>query len=234
VQPCFDRTAAALQRLPFAAFNAVGNHDVTERATYQARFGPTFGAFVHAGCLFVVLDTEAVSWEIEGAQLAFLRQVLTTASARTDLRAVFCFAHKLVFGHRQRYFEVLMGGNAFDGLTAPNHFAADVLPLLAPVAAQVPVFWCAGDIGTARTLPAFCDRDPVSGVTFLATGIGDLPRDAVLEVAVAGRDVQFALRSLTGQPVGKLADCDLAAWSKHVYPDGMPKELAALRATLPP
>lgn len=234
VAPCFDATAAQLQRLPFAVFNAVGNHDVTDRAGYRARFGATHGAFVHAGCLFVVLDTELQPWEIEGAQLDFLRQVLAAAAARDDLRAVFCFAHKLVFAHRQRYFDLVAGGNAIDGLSGPNHFAAEVLPLLTACAEKLPVYWCAGDIGTAHTLPAFCDRDPQSGVTFLATGIGDLPRDALLDFTVVGGDVHVALRSLTGQPPLQLAAYDLAAWSAHVYPDGMPAALAALRASLPP
>lgn len=234
VPECFDRTQAALRRLPFPTFNAVGNHDVTRRDEYTARFGPTFGAFVHGGCLFVVLDTELQTWEIAGPQLDFLRAALQAATVRSDLRAVFCCAHKLVFGHRQRYFEVLMGGNALDDLKGPNRFCQDVLPLLQPLAQRLPVYWFGGDIGTQRTLPAFLDRDPTSGVTFAAAGIGDLPRDCVLQVDVAGREVRLSLRSLTGAPVPDLADLGVAAWRQHVFPDGLPEHLAKLKASLPP
>lgn len=236
VPQCFDATAAVLQQLSAPVFNAVGNHDVVDRQAYTARFGPTFGAFVHGGCAFVLLDTELQTWEIAGEQLAFLRRALAAAAGRADVRAVFCCAHKLVFAHRQRYLEVLLGGNALDGMDEPrpNRFAADVLPLLAAAARTKPVYWIAGDIGTARTLPAFCDRDPSSGVTFLATGIGDLPRDCVLEVEVDGAEVQVSLRPLGGQAPRPLAEYDLRAWSKHVHPDGMPAGLQKFQATLPP
>lgn len=230
---CFAQTVDVLERLPFPVFNAVGNHDVNPRATYVERFGATYGAFVHGGCAFVMLDSEQTTWEITGEQLAFLRAALRTATARDDIRAVFCFAHKLVFAHRQQYFEVLLGSNALDGLTAPNHFASEVLPLLQQTAAHKPVHWFGGDIGVSHTLATFYDRDATSGVTFVATGIGDLARDSVVQVAVRGNEVLVSLRSLTGQPVGKLEDCGVKAWADRISPAGLPKQLEAFRALLP-
>ncbi|GAB4139797.1 MAG: hypothetical protein Fur0037_06180 [Planctomycetota bacterium] len=233
IEQYFDETARALAGLPFPVFNAPGNHDVADRAAYERRYGPTLGAFVHGGCLFVLLDTERTVWEIEGDQLRFLERALSLAEERDDLRAVFCFAHKLVFCHRKRYFEVLVGGNAIDGLERKNRFVETILPLLARVAREKPVVWCAGDIGTAHTLPAFFDRDPGSGVLFLATGIGDLPRDCVLRIDVEGREVRPALVPLSGGAAPALEEFGPKAWARHVFPGGMPPEIAAIRDSLP-
>ena len=230
---CFDQTTAAMARLPFPVWNAVGNHDVAIRADYELRFGSTFGCFVHGGCAFVLLDTELDKWEISGAQLEFLTDTLQAASARDDIRAIFCFGHKLVHCHRQRYFEVLVGSNALDGLTGPNHFAANVLPLLAAAARRKQVFWFGGDIGLPHTLPAFADFDPVNRVHFLATGIGDSARDSVLEVAVGVSDVQVTMRALSGGPSEALADYDLTTWRKRFFPVGLSAQLSAIRALLP-
>lgn len=232
-EDCFAQTTAALQPLPFPVFDAVGNHDVAVRSAYEKRFGQTYGCFVHAGCLFVVLDTELDAWQISGEQLHFLWEVFAEARARDDIRAVFCFGHKLIHCHRQRYFEVLVGSNALDGLTGPNRFAAHILPWLADIAHKKPVFWFGGDIGLEHTLPAFMDLDPSSGVTFLATGIGDLARDALLEVEVTGRNVQVRMRSLVGDEVPDLANFGLPAWHERFFPQGIAPELAALRALLP-
>jgi len=199
---CFEQTTAKLSKLPFPVFHAVGNHDVAVRSAYVQRFGETYGAFVHAGCAFVLLDTEVVPWQIEGEQLQFLS-------------------------------EVLVGSNALDGLTGPNRFAADVLPLLTSAASLKPVYWCGGDIGLAHTLPAFFDHDAQSGVTFLATGLGDDPRDAVIEVEVVGGDVHLRLRSLRDGVPGDLADYGVTKWRERFFPKGMPPQFRQLRALLP-
>ena len=126
----------------------------------------------------------------------------------------------------------MVGSNGFDGLRGPNHFAADVLPLLADVAKNKPVYWFGGDIGLQHTLPAFFDRDPVHGVYSVATGIGDDPNDAVLEVAVVGSDVHVQMRTLVPGHEDDLANYDLDRWRKRFFPIGMTPHLASLRALL--
>jgi len=232
-ETCFDQTVDALQALQMPVFNAVGNHDVNPRAGYHARFGSTYGAFVHGGCAFILLDSEATAWEIADQQLAFLQRALQTAAGRADIRAVFCFAHKLVFAHQQRYFEVLLGSNALDGLRGPNRFAIDILPALTQVAESKPVFWCGGDVGLAHTLATFYDRDEVSGVQFLATGLGDSARDAVVEVEIADDQVLLALIPLTDRPADRLEDCGVNAWASRISTGGLPKELETFRSLLP-
>lgn len=230
---CFAQTTGVLERLPFPVFNAVGNHDVNPRDAYIEHFGNTYGAFVHGGCAFIVLDSEQPTWEIAGPQLAFLKRALQTAENRDDVRAVFCFAHKLVFAHRQQYFEVLLGSNALDGMTAPNRFTIDVLPMLKQTAAAKPVYWFGGDIGVAHTLSTFYDRDASSGVTFVGTGLGDLPRDSIVQVGVRGKKVHVSLLSLTAQPTSNLEDCGVKAWTDRISRGGLPKQLEAFRALLP-
>ncbi|MGK0265209.1 MAG: hypothetical protein ACI8UD_003872 [Planctomycetota bacterium] len=230
---CFSQTVDALERLQIPVFNAVGNHDVNPRNAYSERFGNTYGAFVHGGCAFIVLDSEQPAWQIAGQQLAFLDVALQTATDRKDIRAVFCFAHKLVFAHRQQYFEVLLGSNALDGLQAPNRFTADVLPLLTQTAKHKPVYWFGGDIGVAHTMATFYDHDELSGVTFVATGIGDLVRDSVVNVTVHGKDVRLSLLPLTSQPAGKLTDFGVKAWADRISPNGLPRQLETFRSLLP-
>ena len=228
---CYERTLAVLAPLPFPIYQAVGNHDVGDRDAFTARFGRTWGAFVHGGC-------ELDPWEISGEQLAFLRDALAIAGARDDVRAVFCFAHKLVFAHRHRYFAVLAGSNALDGLRGPNRFVADVLPLLATTARSKPVVWFGGDIGAPHTLSSFLDHDPVTGVTFAATGLGDR-NDALLEVRVRGTgrstDVRIEQRAIDApsQVPPTVPPMSLAAWHEHFFADGFPAALEPLRARLP-
>ncbi|MGK0300163.1 MAG: hypothetical protein ACI89X_001031 [Planctomycetota bacterium] len=232
-EAAFDQVTAEFAPLPFPVFNAVGNHDVAVRSAYESRFGATYGAFVHGGCAFILLDTEQQPWEIAGEQLAFLRRALAVAAERADVRAVFCFGHKLVHCHRQRYFEVLVGSNALDGLRGPNRFARDVLPLLKGAAKHKSVYWCGGDIGLSHTLHAMVDLDPESGVIFMATGLGDLSRDALLQVEVVGDEVSVRLRSLTGAPLSDASGHGLAKWHERFFPAGLSPQLTALRAILP-
>lgn len=232
-ESCFADVTSSLAPLPFPVYNAVGNHDVTVRAAYEARFGATYGAFVHAGCAFLLLDTERDPWEISGEQLAFLRRALQVADDREDVRAVFCLCHKLVHCHRKRYFEVLGGSNAFDGLARPSRFAVDVLPMLADVARSKPVYWCAGDIGLPHTRHVMFDSDPTSGVNFLAIGLGDLERDSLLQVDVERDEVTVRVRSLADGTLSSVDRHGVEAWRARLTPEGLSPQLRALRALLP-
>jgi len=98
---------------------------------------------------------------------------------------VFLFAHKLLFVAKGTLFPVLAPHmNAQDGFTGSINFIKDVEPLLTRMAKDRAVYWFSGDIGIAHSETLFHHRDPVSGVTFIATGIGDLPRDLILQVDV--------------------------------------------------
>lgn len=231
--PWLEDGLAGLGGLGMAVFNAPGNHDVGHRAEYEQRFGPTFGAFLHRGCLFVQVDTELVPWEIAGEQLGFLREVLGVAARRDDVRAVFCVGHKLVFSHRRRYFALLLGANAHDGLSGPNRFVVDVLPHLAAVARRMPVYWCAGDIGIGRSLPFFLDRDPTSGVNFVAIGCGDRPVDLLARVRIDAGKVAIELIGLGAEPPGALAEYGLDAWDARFATATLPPAVAAYRDRFP-
>ncbi len=232
-EPWFSATLAGLAALRMPVFNAPGNHDVANRAEYERRFGPAWGAFVHRGCLFVQVDTEAPPWEIGGEQLAGLRATLRLAAERDDVRAVFCVGHKLVFSHRRRYFSLLLGANAHDGLVGPNRFVADVLPHLAVVARKKPVFWCAGDIGIGRSLPLFVDHDETSGVTFVAVGLGGRPQDLLVRVRLAGGRVDLEPVGLGSEAPAPLADYGLAAWNARFGTATLPPAVAAYRDQFP-
>jgi hypothetical protein len=230
---CFDLTVEQLWHLPFPTFNAVGNHDVSNLNEYTDHFGNTYGAFAHAGCAFILLDTERSPWQIEGAQLEFLAKAVDNIMARDDIRAVFCFAHKLIFAHRQKYFDVLLGSNALDSLSAPSRFVQDVLPLLSKAAKRTPLYWFGGDIGVQHTLSAFYDHDETTGITFAATGIGDLPRDSVIKVAVDDSDIRLSLVPLTVHGDDQLSEQGMEVWTSRIESTGLSAKLEVFRALLP-
>jgi len=51
---------AFTSKLTLPLFNAIGNHDVTDRKMYEARFGKTYYHFVFNNALFVFLDSDGV------------------------------------------------------------------------------------------------------------------------------------------------------------------------------
>lgn len=52
----WDEIDAGLEQLHLPVYIAAGNHDLTDRALYVSRHGPTYYSFEHQGDLFVVLD----------------------------------------------------------------------------------------------------------------------------------------------------------------------------------
>lgn len=228
------RTMELFDRIQMPVFQAVGNHEMAGEDSYIDAFGPTYGAFVHGDCLFVLLDAESDAWDISGEQLQSLRRAVLQARQDPTIRNVFFFAHKLVFAQRQRYFELLVKGNSLDGLVRVNNFYQDVLPLLADLATQKRVFWFAGDVGTEQSYSLFWDRDPESGVVFLATGVGDTPRDALVIVEVSDTgEVVFGTMSLGQERMGAIHEYGVAYWRARFFPNGLTKDLQTLRSSLP-
>ena len=183
--PSVDDTVGLFNELAIPVFNAPGNHDVKNRPLYLRRFGAAHGFFIHGRSLFVILDTEHDPWNISGSQLEELREITEWVCKSDRIDHVFLFAHKLLFVAKGTLFPVLAPHmNAQDGFTGSINFIKDVEPLLTRMAKDRAVYWFSGDIGIAHSETLFHHRDPVSGVTFIATGIGDLPRDLILQVDV--------------------------------------------------
>jgi len=177
---------AVFKQLRMPLYNAPGNHELSNRARYVEVFGPTHGVFRHGTSLFVILDTEDDPWNLTGPQLSFLKLVARWAESRSDLDNVFLFAHKVLFADDPEY-EKTIGRklNAHDRFMGRMNFVEDIEPVLDRLATKHRVFWFSGDVGTkAHSDTLFFDKNRRSGVTYVATGIGDLPRDLIVEVNV--------------------------------------------------
>lgn len=192
--PHLEPTAAFLTKLGMPFYNTPGNHDISDRARY-AKLTPTaFGCFRAGPAVLVLLDTEQDKWRVSGPQLELLRNAVAWVDRHAGIEHLLVFAHKLVFAcDRPRYAAVLAHVNGRDGLQPGRcNFQGEVLPLLAPLAHRKDVVWFGGDVGIVTSLPLLLDRDPESNVTFVAVGLGNLPRDSVLRVHVAkGAPLRF-------------------------------------------
>ena len=72
---------------------AVKTPDVSNRALFVSRYGPTYYSFAYHGDLFIVLDGELDACNISVSGSAFLREALDGSEARN----VFVFVHKLIW-----------------------------------------------------------------------------------------------------------------------------------------
>ncbi len=197
--------------------NAVGNHEMAERKAYTERFGPSFGALRLGDNLLFVLDTERRPWSLSAPQLEFLQTGLELARP-AGIRRVLLFAHKLIFSVEDaRYGPLLAKLNAHDHWTGESNYKKQVLPLLE--AFNGPgreVFWFGGDIGVGWNYGLFYDRHPASGITYVATGIGDQAWDNVLEVRLTAKGpLQIEALSLTGEALPELESCGLEFWAQR-------------------
>jgi hypothetical protein len=187
---------SVLESLDFPVFNAVGNHDLTDRAAYQAQFGRTFFAFDYGSESYVILDSELSAGRIEGEQKEFLLAKLEEAGRRSEIANVFVFSHKLVWVRSTPAFRVVAEHvNSLESYADGTHFATEIEPGLRALAARKPVYWISGDIGTGASLPLFFHRDPRSPITYAATGIAETAGDAILRVRV-GADATVSLEAM--------------------------------------
>jgi len=216
-------------RISIPVFNAVGNHDVTDRALYERHFGPTTFHFFFQEELFIFLDTELDEGKITGAQFEFLADVVEQASAHDSLKRTFIFSHKLLWAVDPAYQVVFDHLNSSEGYPDEANFTTDIRPLLRRLADFNQVIWIAGDIGCDWSLPLFYELDPESGVLFAAVGLGDTSHDAMLQIVVPDDDQWPSIHavSLTETPVADPKAYNREYWQRH-FEQGSSSWYAAL------
>lgn len=173
-----------LHSLGAPAINAPGNHDLTNsKGAYQEQLGKLWGGLRMGRYLLLVVDTEQKPWSLDDTQVHFIKQALNAAQ-ESDVDRVLVFGHKLIFSaNRSRYQVVFDHVNARDGWTGSSNFNGAVRPLLEEfISDGGQVTWFGGDVGVAWSYGLLFDRDPDSGITFVATGIGDQVWDNALQV----------------------------------------------------
>lgn len=196
-------------KLEIPLFNAVGNHDLTG-SVYQDNYGATFFKFRIGNDIHVVLDTELDNGDLESDQLKMLTEIESQCKSE-KINNVFFYAHRTIWKDSYSELEGLFEDNT-QSLTAVN-YKSEVLPIVSNIAAQTNVFWFAGSLGDA---PAsfFYFKDEQNKITYIATAIRALLRDAVLIADVKDGAVSFTTHSFTNQKLEPLEHYNEDFWKK--------------------
>jgi hypothetical protein len=194
-------------KLEVPLFNAVGNHDLSG-TVYQEHFSATNYMFNIGNDVHVILDTERDNGDIKDDQLQML-QDLADKAAIENYDHVFIYAHRTVWQDAYTELDGLFEDNT-QSIAATN-FKDEVLPVISKMAKHTKVHWFAGSLGNA---PAsfFYFPDEKNKITYIATAIRALPRDAILWVHVNNGEVTFETESLTGQSVEPLEHYNVEYW----------------------
>jgi hypothetical protein len=194
-------------KLEIPLFNAVGNHDISGN-TYTSNYDQTCVSFTIRRDFHLFLDTEQDNGDIAGSQLALLKNVLER-SKQGGYDNVFIYAHRTVWKDAYPELEGLFEDNT-QSVTETN-FKDEVLPVISEMAKHTKVHWFAGSLGDA---PAsfFYFPDEKNKITYIATAIRALPRDAILWVHVNNGEVKFETESLTGQTLQPLEHYNVDYW----------------------
>ena len=187
----------------------VGNHDMTGRALFVERYGPTYYVFEYQNDLFIVLDAELNDGDIVDVQLATLQEI-----AREDRwHNVFVFVHRPIWVTQDTPYFVLK--DRFNNPTNYNfqdNFWEAVEPLLRALDAQVYVI--AGDVGVTWAMALFYEE--YDNMHLIASGMGGSEEENFLIFRVgATGDVDVQAYRLDGQPLerGRLEAYNLAYYS---------------------
>ncbi len=199
------------KKLTIPLFNAVGNHDLTEQI-YQSNFGETFYFFKQGNDIHLVLDTELDDGSIKGDQLDLLNQVKAEIE-KGDYQHLFIYTHRTVWAKHYEALDGLFKDNT--QAVFGNNFTDEIYPIIQGLGQKVKVFWYSGSLGNA---PAsfFYFPDETAGITYIATAIRGLKRDAVLGVEVKNGEVSFTTTSFTGEELMSLEAYDVAFWNNEV------------------
>ena len=189
------------ENIPVPFFNAVGNHDTQIGADplpdgtrtkashdidrYVKEFGDSNYDFRLGSELFIFMDTGRVPI-ISGEPWEHIKALLTSAASDDSIKNVFLLSHKVFWSYNNdnpamaslfRYRHPIM--------PPPNYrfFLDKLKPLLEPLTADKQVFLISGDIGGgAKYLQTYFLEE--GGITYVATGMGNTPRDAFINVSV--------------------------------------------------
>ncbi|MEA1882947.1 MAG: hypothetical protein U9Q18_05735 [Caldisericota bacterium] len=167
-------------------FNAVGNHDLTNRELYESHFGQTYFDFRHGSELFIVLDGQINNGEIVGKQLEYLKGVLDYANKSEEVKNVFIFSHNLIWSKNNAHLErtVYPHTNSHANYENIDNFKSVVMPEITRLSQTKKVFMMSGDIGVSWSLPLFYHKDEKHNITYIACGLGDTEKDAIIKVDI--------------------------------------------------
>jgi hypothetical protein len=199
----WDEIDQDIDDLGLPVYFAAGNHDVTDRALFESRYGQTYYSFVDHSDLFIVLDPNLDEWNISGDQLEFLENVLNTEAQ--NVNNIFVFFHQLLWWEPDNIFQNV-ALNSFVGRAENINFSTEIAPLFASL--TNPVHMLAGDVGAFSTGSEFMFHQ-FNNITLIASGMGGGIRDNFIIVDVhEDSSVSFRLIALNGDNVNALGELE--------------------------
>lgn len=189
--------------LGLPVYFAAGNHDITDRALFESRYGQTYYSFVHQSDLFIVLDPNIDSWNISGVQLEFLENVLNTDAQ--NVNNIFVLFHQLLWWEPDNIYQNVVL-NSFAGRADTINFWNEIEPLFNELAK--PVHMLAGDVGAFNTGSEFMYHH-YDNVTLIASGMGGNVRDNFIIIDVhEDASVSYRLIALNAPDISALGDLE--------------------------
>ena len=200
----WDQIDQDIQELALPVYFAAGNHDITDRALYESRYGPSYYSFTNHADLFIVLDPNIDSWNISGDQLAFLENGLNSEAQNAN--NIFVFFHQLLWWEPDNIYQNV-ALNSLAGRADTINFWSEIEPLFSELSNPVHLF--AGDVGAFSTGSEFMFHQ-YDNITLIASGMGGNVRDnfVIIDVYDDG-SVGYRLIALNDPDVtalGKLED----------------------------
>ena len=206
--PFYEKSLFSKLKMPL--FNAVGNHDLSQ-SVYQDHYGATYLSFEVAGDLHLILDTELNDGSLKNAQLDWFKEQVKAVKAGQYNR-VFVYAHRTIWVNHYSELDRLFKDNTQSLLG--NNFTETIYPLIQDMSQQTDLYWFAGSLGDAPA--SFFHFKDGETVTYIATAIRGLKRDAVLIADVNSDGVEFSTQSFTGESLLNLEEYDVAFWNERV------------------
>ena len=200
----WDEIDQDIQELALPVYFAAGNHDITDRALYESRYGQSYYSFINHADLFIVLDPNIDAWNISGVQLAFLENVLNSEAQTAN--NIFVFFHQLLWWEPENIYQNVVL-NSLAGRADTINFWSEIEPLFTELSNPVHLF--AGDVGAFSTGSEFMFHQ-YDNITLIASGMGGNVRDnfVIIDVYEDG-SVGYRLIALNDPDVtalGKLED----------------------------
>lgn len=198
------------KKINFPLFNAVGNHDV-DNDLYEKRYSETYESFDIGANRFIVLNTELNNGDIKGEQLSFLKNNLAN---NKKIANIFIFMHRTLWAEDDERLSKLFPDNTKSSTS--TNFQSEVLPLIKKASKKSEIYLFSGSIG-GQSPASFLYHRYAKGITYIATAIRDLPRDAVLIVNIIDDKVIFSTLSLNQNKVLPLEEYTVEWWEKHGF-----------------
>ena len=196
-----------LNELGLPVYFAAGNHDMTDRALFESRYGQTYYSFVHQSDLFIVLDPNIDEWNISGDQLQFLQGVLNDEVQ--NINNIFVFFHQLLWWEPNNIYQNV-SLNSLAGRADTINFWNEIEPLFNGLSKPVHMF--AGDVGAFNTGSEFMYHK-YDNITLIASGMGGNVRDNFIIIDVhEDASVSYRLIALNASndfALGDLLDYEL-------------------------